>query len=177
MSDKMFDEVGVGVLPGKPYKFGDWKTYAVHDENNVKGFFGEYRWLSNFYECMIEYEGLQYVSTENAYQAAKVQPEHREWIATCAPYVSKSKWKTLPKISETATEWDARKYDVMLYLTLDKYNRHNHLRNKLLATGDRYLEETNHWNDRFWGVDIKLGGQNNLGKILMDVRKFWKSRQ
>lgn len=30
------------------------------------------------------------------------------------------------------------------------------------------------WKDQCWGVDINLGGQNNLGKILMKIREYWK---
>ena len=43
------------------------------------------------------------------------------------------------------------------------------LREKLVATGDAELIEGNHWNDTCWGV-CKGIGQNNLGKILMEVR-------
>jgi predicted NAD-dependent protein-ADP-ribosyltransferase YbiA (DUF1768 family) len=44
------------------------------------------------------------------------------------------------------------------------------LRSKLLATDDAYLEETNGWFDRFWGVCLGTG-HNHLGKILMKVRQ------
>ena len=39
---------------------------------------------------------------------------------------------------------------------------------KKLATGDRYIEETNWWGDTIWRV-YRGEGQNLLGKILMDV--------
>ncbi len=59
----------------------------------------------------------------------------------------------------------------MLYCVLDKFTRNPQLREMLLATGDKYLEETNHWGDKYWGVDYKTGvGFNKLGVILMDVR-------
>ena len=61
----------------------------------------------------------------------------------------------------------------MSAVVFDKFYRNIDLRNKLMETGNRYLEETNHWKDRYWGVcDGK--GENNLGKILMSVRKFWR---
>jgi predicted NAD-dependent protein-ADP-ribosyltransferase YbiA (DUF1768 family) len=44
---------------------------AIHDENNIKGFFNEYRFLSNFHMTDIEYEGEVYPSVECAYMAAK----------------------------------------------------------------------------------------------------------
>ena len=39
----------------------------------------------------------------------------------------------------------------------------------LLSTGNAYLEETNTWNDCFWGV-CNGEGLNNLGKSLMILR-------
>ena len=174
MSDQMFDDVGV--LPRTPYKFGDWRRYAVHDENNIKGFFGIHRWLSNFHPCEIEFEGMIFPSTENAYQAAKIIPEERTPLVTCTPYESKKVWKKYTKIDKSAEEWDARKYSGMVYLSLEKYNMNIELRNKLLATGNKYLEETNHWGDSYWGVDIHRGGENILGKVLMNVRTFWAQR-
>ena len=37
----------------------------------IDSFQGEYRFLSNFWPCVVEYEGTEYPSVENAYQAAK----------------------------------------------------------------------------------------------------------
>ena len=50
-----------------------------------------------------------------------------------------------------------------------KFEQNPGLKEKLINTGDAYLEETNTWNDTFWGV-CKGKGQNNLGKILMKIR-------
>jgi predicted NAD-dependent protein-ADP-ribosyltransferase YbiA (DUF1768 family) len=50
---------------------------------------------------------------------------------------------------------------------------HLELRGLLLATGDAHLEEGNWWGDYFWGV-CKGKGENNLGKILMKVRDFYR---
>jgi predicted NAD-dependent protein-ADP-ribosyltransferase YbiA (DUF1768 family) len=49
------------------------------------------------------------------------------------------------------------------------------LREKLLATGDAWLEEGNHWHDNFWGVCHCIDcqdemGWNHLGKLLMKIR-------
>ena len=170
MSDIMYNETPV---TGSHYKFGDWKLYAIHDDKNIKGFFGDYRWLSNFHSCPVYFEGLLYPSSENAYQAAKVVPEHRCELQSCTPAQSKRVWKTLSKIDSSKENWNARKYDVMSIILFDKFYRNKDLRQELLNTGDKYLEETNHWKDQDWGVDIKLGGTNHLGKILMKIRTYW----
>jgi hypothetical protein len=171
MSGLLFNEVPV---VGEFYKFGDWKLYAVHDENNIKGFFGDYRWLSNFHECQVYFEGLLYSSSEAAYQAAKIEVDYRHHLQKVKVAKTKSEWKKHPKIDDSPEEWNARKYDVMSVILFEKFYRNKELRQKLMDTGDKYLEELNHWKDQDWGVDIKLGGKNYLGKILMKIRDYWK---
>lgn len=173
MSDAMFDEIGV--VKGKPYKYGDWKQYAVHSDTQIKGFFGKYRWLSNFHKATVEYEGLMYPSTENAFQAAKIVIDERKPFQSCEPYASKKMWKLRTRIDLNAKEWEDRRVHVMTVVTIDKYLRHADLREKLLSTGERYLEESNHWGDNFWGVDIRKGGENQLGKLLMNTRSYFRN--
>jgi ribA/ribD-fused uncharacterized protein len=175
MSDKMFNEVPV---VGTKYKFGDWKLYAVHNEQVIKGFFGDYRWLSNFWETPVYFEGLIYDSSECAFQASKLAHiEDRKKFASMSgmkPAQSKKEWKKYSLLDKNTEEWDLRKYDVMSIILFDKFYRNIELRMKLIETGDKFLEETNHWSDCWWGVDIKKGGLNNLGEILMKIRNFWK---
>lgn len=173
MSDFFYDEVPV---IGDKYKTGDWQLYAVHDDKNIKGFFGDYRWLSNFPKAVVYYEGLKYPSSENAYQAAKVEHDYRHLFQKFSSRESKNAWKEMPLIDDTPAQWDARKYEVMSVIIFDKFYRNKDLRQKLLDTGDKYLEETNHWKDSVWGVDIKHGGKNWLGQILMNIRTFWKNK-
>ena len=170
----MFDKLGVG---GGEYKMGQWRKIAVHDDSNIKGFFGDYRWLSNMWPCEIEYEGLKYPSTENAYQAAKLVEADRVHLTTCTPYESKLRWKKFRLLDNESGAWDARKRRIMLRVSLVKYNNNIDLRKNLLETGEKYLEETNWWHDYFWGASVTGSGQNNLGKVLMDVREFFKNRK
>lgn len=161
---------------GNEYKKGDWEKIAIHDDQNVKGFFGPYNWLSNFYNSPVWYEGIYYRSSENAYQAAKLLPHYREALKEVTASASKKLWRTFGEDSlydNNPEEWDYRKYDVMSSVVFDKFYRNTLLREKLLETKDKHLEELNWWRDTFWGVDIKLGGQNNLGKILMKARNYW----
>lgn len=64
----------------------------------------------------------------------------------------------------------------MSLLVFQKFCVHEKLRTKLIATGEKYIEETNWWGDIYWGV-CNGKGENNLGKILMNVREFWKKTQ
>lgn len=161
----MYDQV-------EGYKPGYWKTFAVHNSTSIKGFFGDYRWLSNFHECPVWIEGLKYRSSENAYQAAKVQAEHRALFVNATPRESKTLWLDLPK-AHTAEQWDSIKYDVMAVVLFSKF-ANPELKAKLMCLPSNiYLEETNWWGDDYWGVDIVKGGTNHLGKLLMKLRTFW----
>ena len=71
----------------------------------------------------------------------------------------------------------------MKSLLIQKFDRDLNPENyqKLMMTGDKYLEETNYWNDIFWGVAKKdlneQGvGENNLGKLLMEIRSDLRKR-
>jgi ribA/ribD-fused uncharacterized protein len=149
-------------------------SYAVHDAYNIKGFFGEYRFLSNFWICPVMYDRMFYQSIENAYQASKCKPEYRFDFLEVAPKTAKHMWKNYPSAYE-GDEWRDKNFDIMAGLVFDKFHRNLELRQKLLNTGSKYLEELNDWGDGWWGVDVKKKrGQNKLGFILMATRTFWE---
>jgi hypothetical protein len=154
--------------------FGKWRDYVVHDENNIKGLFGDYRFLSNFEVCPVWFDGLLYSSTEAAYQSAKTNDmEKRKEFTTMTPRDSMHAGRAMEKTTYFRSDWLEVKYEVMSSCIFDKFYRNKELREKLLATGDKYIEESNHWKDIYWGVcDGK--GESNLGKVLMGIREFWK---
>jgi ribA/ribD-fused uncharacterized protein len=145
------------------------KSYVVHDDHNIKGFIDEYRWLSNFHQCPIFFRGMCFSSTEAAYQAAKCAfPEDARRFESYSAAESKRMSK---QITRMVPGWDRQKLYVMAEVVFYKFLHHHELRKKLLETGDRYIEETNHWNDTFWGVCNGIG-ENKLGKILMATRAY-----
>ena len=139
---------------------------VVHDDDNIRGFFGKYRWLCNFYKCPVMWKGLTFTSTESAYQAAKSN-NPKVWLdfVNLEPKDSKS----LGRKVVIREDWEDVKNQIMLDVCGDKFLRNKELRNKLIETGDKYLEETNWWGDQYWGV-CKGEGKNNLGKTLMKIR-------
>ena len=144
-------------------------TDIQHNAENIKGFFGDYRWLSNFELSPVDIgDGFIYPSSENAYQAAKVMVDDRKAFIHCTPAKSKQLWKDFTLIDKSAADWDARKDDVMWECLKSKFTSPT-LNAKLLATGSKYLEETNWWNDTYWGV-CGGKGENKLGKMLMQIR-------
>jgi len=152
----------------------DWRTIVVHDDNNIKGFFGPARFLSNFPDAICEFEGMIFRSSELAYQAAKVAPAKRYLFLPVTSAKSKTLWKQIGTVYSPA-EWDLIKESVMQRVVFSKFEMNKDLRAQLIETGDKYLEEKNFWRDNFWGVDYKIGGQNKLGSILMATRAYWKN--
>ena len=138
-----------------------------HDDRNIKGFRDEYRFLSNMYRVPIEYDGRIFPSSENAYQAMKVEEQFRDLFTQITPYESKEKWKCF-KPKYTAKKWDLLKLSFMFEILRIKF-MNPEMRQLLINTGDRYIEETNNWNDTFWGVCNGVG-ENYLGLILMEIR-------
>lgn len=50
-----------------------------------------------------------------------------------------------------------------------KLEQHQYIREKLIASGDKYIVEMND-NDEFWGWGKAHQGQNELGKLWMKLR-------
>lgn len=143
----------------------------VHDEQNIKGFFYEYRWLSNYHPCVILWHNLPFKNTEAAYQASKcTNIEAAKVFVDMDGLAAKKHSKTF----QTTKTWHNRKLDIMAQLVFQKFLVNLELRTKLLETGDKYIEETNYWNDTFWGVCNGVG-ENNLGKLLMATREYFKT--
>ena len=139
---------------------------VVHDGKNIRGFVVDYRWLSNFFLSRVEWEGRVYGSAEAAYQSGKYPAADRDVFTTLDPGPSKKLADTKPY---DRAAWAARKERTMREVVWAKFSQNPELAKKLLATGDRYLEETNWWGDKVWGV-YQGEGQNLLGKILMEAR-------
>lgn len=166
MSDIVYNEV-----PG--YKYGDWRGYARHNDKEIAGFFGEYRWLSNFHVSPVSYEGVIFPSVENAYQAAKFDKNVWSEFIKCNASDSKKFGRSHTMKFEIA-EWDALKIEIMGECILSKFSLDRQLRAKLIETSHKHLEGTNHWQDLCWGV-CNERGENYLGKILMATRQYWQT--
>lgn len=135
--------------------------------NKINSFRDEYYFLSNFYECSVTYNGLTYKNNEAAFQAQKcINPKDREKF--CNLRASKS--KKLGRRVVLRKDWEDIKIKVMTDIVKAKFEQNEDLQKKLLATEDAYLEEENTWGDRIWGT-VNGVGANNLGRILMNVRK------
>lgn len=133
----------------------------------------DYRFLSNFYECPVEYEGVVYPSLEHAYVAAKVTDlAHRDYIRK---FNRPGDAKTYGRHIRVRPEWnDEFRLGLMEQLLLKKFLTEP-LRTLLLETKGHMLVEGNYWHDNFFGDCSctkcdSVVGENNLGKLLMKIR-------
>ncbi len=138
----------------------------------IKSFDREHDFLSNFYPAPGVVDGLRYLSSEGAYQAAK-----------CADFAARSQVTTM---QPNEAKHFARKIAVrpdgnqgmlseMEKIVRAKFTQNPHLARYLLETGDAQLYEGNTWHDWFWGADVNtLEGANHLGQILMALRETFR---
>ena len=136
----------------------------------IDSFKGEYFFLSNFYPAKIKYNGIQYLNNEAAFQAQKCTTmEDRIKFS----YLNPSDAKKLGRRIILRNDWESVKISIMREIVFEKFKQNPHLTEKLLDTGDVYLEEGNNWGDRIWGT-VNGVGKNELGKIIMEVREELK---
>lgn len=155
------------------------------DKVCLKGFSGERAFLSNF--CQREFtippeenpfESKPFVvkSAEHAFQCQKATT--LEDFNSILSQPSPADAKYTARNIQMRSDWEDVKVDIMRRVLSHKFEDPE-LREMLLATGDDELVEENYWFDDFWGVDSihNLGGQNWLGKILMEIRDSIRGEQ
>lgn len=145
--------------------------FFMQDSTDILCFQGEHRYLSNFWPAPVRLDDDLYPTVENAYQAAKTEPEHRAVFTTCTPSEAKRLGRKVP----IRPDWDLVKVMVMRTLIAQKFAPGSPLAAKLLATGAAHIIEGNTWGDTYWGM-CKGRGQNILGKLIMAQRVTLQAR-
>lgn len=162
-------------------------TLAVRDSPNVHVFGGttsRYCHLSNFYTREFVYDHQSFVSVEQAYQfkkatIAKDRNKCREILFNADPSTQKYLGRQVKGLD--IDQWNNSKLDYMKDILIAKYTQHSDLKDTLIATGNKQIAEANSRDD-YYGVGLPLThkdildptawrGQNNLGKLLMEIRK------
>ena len=148
----------------------------------INRFNGRFVFLSNFYPCEIEYQGILYKSVEAYYVAMKVKNDQtidgryytaadfRELISKIE---SAGKVKKLGQVIKVRSDWNEKRLEFMNWAVRQKF-KDEQLKEMLISTGKEEIIEGNYWHDSWWGqcsCEKCIGkGKNHLGKILMQVR-------
>lgn len=186
-------------LNSDPTKLIDW--FDDLGTGNEK-----YRFLSNFYEGEpITVSGLgeildlpveaQFQTGEHLFQAFKAR-SRKDFLAIgmakarTVPYTDKAgkkqtytesapgMAKALGRALPLRADWEQIKFDVMALTVRAKFASGREEAERLLATGDAYLQEGTWWGDDTWGVLLDeegRPGRNWLGTLLMMRRAELRS--
>lgn len=134
----------------------------------ITSFSGTYRWLSNFWSCEVELDGMQFRSVEAGYVAAKTLD--LEVRAQIQALDTAGKCKRFGRKLKLRPDWtDEVKLQVMEGLLRQKFKFGTQLGDYLIMTRNFTLIEGNDWGDVFWGVYNGVG-DNHLGRLLMKIR-------
>ena len=83
-------------------------------------FSGKYRYLSNFWQVHIAYEGIIYPSVEHAFQAAKTVSQTDRMRIRLAPTSGEA--KRLGRQVTLRNNWDSIKFTIMHRLVKQKFS-------------------------------------------------------
>lgn len=138
------------------------------------------KWIFNWFSNMIPfdkpliYQNIKFYSVENFYQAMKIDKKYfneRKYIASLSPHQSKIEIRKNKYKEKYNKNFNNIKLDVMEYALKYKFKQKPFF-DILKRTEKEMIIEWNNWIDKFWGVYVKDNkGQNNLGKLLMKIRK------
>jgi ribA/ribD-fused uncharacterized protein len=140
---------------------------------HIRAFLGPWRFLSNYWLAEMQFNGQLFMCAEAAYQAQKCADRA---VAAQFTTLRGGDAKALGQRVQLVDGWHDKRIAVMRSVVTAKFDQHEHLRAKLIATGDAVLVEGNQWRDTFWGV-CNGTGANWLGKILMDLRASYTTQR
>lgn len=136
-------------------------------QKTIDSFDGEFRFLSNFFPCVIWHDGIRYPTLEHAFQAAKTLDFAERWRISQLDTPGQA--KRAGRNVQLRPDWLQVRRMVMQELLIQKFVLNAELRQRLKATGNARLIEGNTWGDTYWGV-CRGVGENHLGYLLMALR-------
>ena len=134
----------------------------------------EYGEFSNYAPFGIEIDGLWYPTVEHYYQSQKFEDIDYAELIRNAETPKKASELGKSKNALIKPNWDDIRLETMKKAVTVKFKTHPKLQEVLLATDNAELVENSPY-DYFWGCGKDGSGQNNLGKILMEIRETLKN--
>jgi N-glycosidase YbiA len=131
-----------------------------------------YGCFSNFSPHSIDLDGNRWSTVEHYYQAHKFEGTEFDYLMAeiqAAPTPELAAKIGRDPAHQPRADWDLHKYEIMYRAVLQKFSSHSDIQQVLLDTLDAEIIEDSPV-DYFWGCGIDRSGQNQLGKILMQVR-------
>jgi N-glycosidase YbiA len=133
--------------------------------------------FSNFSPHPIHCFGLDWPTVEHFYQA------HKFWGSPDQPIMEVIRKVATPEEAAAIgrhsdrilrTDWETAKQEIMWMGVFTKFTTYQDLQEVLLATDEELLVE-NSPRDYYWGCGKDGTGRNELGKLLMRLRKLLRN--
>jgi ribA/ribD-fused uncharacterized protein len=146
--------------------------HSLDSETQIFFYEQDFYVLSNFSAFTLRWCGRRFDTSEAVYHWEKFldvgNEEIRDLIQNAPSAHEAFKLAEANKHLQRK-DWYEVRLMVMRDILWEKVYQHEYVRRKLLATGDRELIE-NSWRDSFWGWGEDRKGENQLGKIWMEIR-------
>jgi N-glycosidase YbiA len=125
--------------------------------------------LSNFSSFKVQWRGIDWMTSEHAYQAAKFDDPEIVDLIKNAPSAHDAKKIAEAHVNKEIGNWSEMRVGVMEEILRAKLAQHPYIQRKLRESGQREIVE-NSPTDSFWGRGPDWKGQNWLGKLWMKLR-------
>ncbi len=125
--------------------------------------------LGSFSKHPFHLDESEWPSVEHYFQAMKFEDKEYQEIIRCADHPKKARKLGRSRLRSIRKNWRDVK---ILYMTRAVYTMcrtYPDVATKLLDTGGNKLVENSQY-DYFWGCGRDRRGENNFGKVLMNVR-------
>ncbi len=128
-----------------------------------------YGCFSNLAPYGVELEGRWWATIEHYFQAKKFLNPYLQELIRSLPSAKRAAIIGRDKKFARRFDWEQVKVDVMRTAVFQKFKTHDALHHILLETGEKEIVEDAP-DDYYWGCGTDGSGQNQLGKILVEVR-------
>ena len=130
---------------------------AEREDETTLVFFGQNSHFSNFHPASISVEGEKFSCSEQYIQHAKAKLFNDDIAATrikaaSSPYRMKELGSRVRNFDKQ--KWSENAPQIARKVLWAKFSQHNHLKNRLLSTGDKVLAEAT--KERLWGCGVGL---------------------
>jgi len=147
--------------------------HRLDNDKQILFYENEFYVFSNFSSFAIEWKGYLWMTSEHVYHSEKfndpgimqkLKQTRSAHDAMKLAYANQDKYRK---------NWDDIRLSVMKDILRAKAEQHPYVKKKLLESGDKELIEDS-WRDSFWGWGPNKDGENNLGKLWMEIREEFK---
>lgn len=125
--------------------------------------------MSNFAPYSVKYNGINYQTSEHAFQAQKFLNKFEHDLVWLTQSPSRAAEIGRDRKLHLREDWESVKNKIMYKVVQAKFEQHPSIKVQLLLTDDALLVEDSP-TDYYWGCGKDGTGKNMLGQMLMHIR-------